>query len=269
MITYLEGRHFPEIDGKIVIVVAKFNKTITDRLLEGALDVLKKAGVSDSNIIVVRVPGAFEIPMTANRTAQLSDTLAVICLGAVIKGETTHDQHINRALSCELMSIGCKTGVPVIFGVLTCNTVEQALARSAQTDESDRDKSVQPHTGNKGADAAEAALEMIHLLAQIPDPGPDLSDMANMFMHTLLAGKEHQEEDIFDSNFDYDDDDDDDDEEEDEEEFGCGARGCSCHLHSELPPKPRKTKKAVKKSTKKAVKKAAKKSAKKSVKKKR
>lgn len=154
--------------GKIAIIVAKFNASITEKLLEGALAKFREQGVSDDQISVVRVPGAFEIPTIAQRFALDEDYAAVVCLGCVIKGETSHDEHINRAVSTELAHIGAEYGIPVIFGILTCNTVEQALARSGQLEVS-KDKAVDVQPGNKGAEAAEAALEMIDLLGKLPE----------------------------------------------------------------------------------------------------
>jgi|GEM_PF-134792 len=253
MTTYIEGRPTPDIEGKIVIVVAKFNHSVTDRLLEGALSVFKKAGIDDSDIIVCRVPGAFEIPIVAKRVAELDDTLAVVCLGAVIKGETSHDQHINRAVSGELMKIGCATGVPVIFGVLTCDTAEQAVARSGKIDAL-KDKVMKSHTGNKGADAAEAALEMIHLLAQIPDAGPDVDDVVGMLSQAFLRGMAgHNPPDLFDSPFDFDDDDDEDGEDDDEDDYEEEYLFYDDFQRKSRAPAPRR-----KKTAKKAAKKSAK-----------
>jgi len=155
-------------EGRFAIVVSKFNDSITSRLLDGAVETLSRRGVKDDHVDVFRTPGAFEIPTVAGRLAENGRYAAVICLGAVIRGETTHDQHINRAVSMALAEIGARTGVPVLFGVLTCNTLEQAIARSggeAGTRGKDRPDS---RIGNKGADCAEAALEMVNLLAKMP-----------------------------------------------------------------------------------------------------
>ena len=155
-------------EGRFAIVVARFNESITSRLLEGAVKTLTAHGVPEGAIDVAWVPGAFEIPTVAGRLAGSGRYVAVLCLGAVIRGETTHDQHINRAVSTALAEIGARTGVPVLFGVLTCHTLEQAIARSGgqlSTKGKDRPDS---HTGNKGAECAEAALEMAHLMRQLP-----------------------------------------------------------------------------------------------------
>lgn len=154
--------------GKIAIIVARFNQTITEKLLEGALAKLREHMVSEELISVVRVPGCFEIPTLAERFASDEDYVAVICLGCVVKGETSHDEHINRAVSSQLARIGAEYGLPVIFGVLTCNTIDQALARSGQLEVS-KDKAVDVRPGNKGAEAAEAALEMIDLFGKLPE----------------------------------------------------------------------------------------------------
>ena len=154
--------------GKIAIVVSRFNKSITERLLEGALAKLRENLVSEDQIMVVRVPGAFELPTLAERLAWDDDVAAVICLGCVIKGETPHDEYINAAVSQQLARIGAEYGLPVVFGLLTCNTVEQALARSG-AQEVGKDKSVGEQPGNKGAEAAEVALEMLDLLGKLPE----------------------------------------------------------------------------------------------------
>jgi 6,7-dimethyl-8-ribityllumazine synthase len=141
--------------GKIAIVVARYNESITRKLLEGALATLSEHGVADDNVDVAWVPGAFEIPLIAEQMAKRGRCRAVICLGAVIRGETTHDQHINRAVSMALERIGRATQVPVLFGVLTCDTLEQAIHRSGG------------NVGNKGSECAAAALEMIDLLEKL------------------------------------------------------------------------------------------------------
>ena len=154
--------------GRFAIVVARFNESITSRLLDGAVETLTKHGVLSDDIDVAWVPGAFEIPTAAARLAASGRYLAVLCLGAVIRGETTHDQQINRAVSIALAEIGVRTGVPTMFGVLTCNTLEQAIARSggqAGTRGKDRPDS---RVGNKGSECAEAALEMVSLMAKLP-----------------------------------------------------------------------------------------------------
>jgi 6,7-dimethyl-8-ribityllumazine synthase len=159
--------------GRFAIVVSRFNQSITSRLLEGAVQTLTAHGVGDDRIDVAWTPGAFEIPTVANRLAAGGRYAAVICLGAVIRGETTHDQHINRAVSTALCEIGVHYGLPVLFGILTCNTLEQAIARSApcgagcQPATTGKDQSG-ARIGNKGVDCALAALEMVDLLGKLP-----------------------------------------------------------------------------------------------------
>lgn len=143
--------------GRFAIVVSRYNESVTGRLLDGALQTLREAGVEEESIDVVYSPGAFEIPPIANQLAESGDYLAVICLGAVIRGETTHDEHINRAVSHHLMEIGVRTGVPCLFGVLTCQTLEQALSRAGGA------------KGNKGVEAAKAALHTAAVLRQLTE----------------------------------------------------------------------------------------------------
>jgi 6,7-dimethyl-8-ribityllumazine synthase len=157
-------------EGRFAIVVSRFNESITSRLLDGAVQTLVAHGVADERIDVAWTPGAFEIPTVANRLAASGRYAAVICLGAVIRGETTHDQHINRAVSTTLCEIGVHYGLPVLFGILTCNTLEQAIARSGgQTATTGKDGAT-VKIGNKGVDCALAALEMVDLLARLPNP---------------------------------------------------------------------------------------------------
>lgn len=153
--------------GRFALIVSRFNQSITSRLAEGAVATLKERGVADESIDVFWVPGAFEIPTVAGRLVRAGSHAAILCLGAVIKGETSHDEHINRAVSIRLAELGAVSGVPVLFGVLTCNTLEQAIARSggaAGTRGKDQPGS---RVGNKGAECAEAALEMVDLLNKI------------------------------------------------------------------------------------------------------
>ncbi len=159
-----------EAQGRFAIIVARFNESITSRLADGAVDTLKTQGIADEAIDLFWVPGAFEIPTVASRLVDAGKYDAVLCLGAVIKGETSHDEHINRAVSLALIQLGLETGLPVIYGVLTCNTLDQAIARSggeAGTRGKDQPDS---RIGNKGAECAEAALEMLDLLSKIPTP---------------------------------------------------------------------------------------------------
>lgn len=166
MVTTYEGGT-RDSGGRFAIVVSRYNETITARLLAGALDTLTERGVAEDRIHVAWVPGAFEIPAVAARMAGTNQYDAIICLGAVIRGETTHDQHINRAVSTALQGIATRRGIPVLFGILTCNTMEQALARSggeAGTRGKDQPDS---RLGNKGIEAALAALEMVDLIGKL------------------------------------------------------------------------------------------------------
>jgi 6,7-dimethyl-8-ribityllumazine synthase len=153
--------------GQFAIVISRYNEKITSKLLEGAVATLKAAGVAEEAIDVAWVPGAFEIPLVADKLAGTRRYSAVLCLGAVIRGETSHDQHINRAVSSEIMQAGLRHGIPVLFGVLTCDTVEQAIQRSGghvKNETSVTTKDAKPVVGNKGIECATAALEMVGLL---------------------------------------------------------------------------------------------------------
>lgn len=142
-------------DGRFAIVVSRYNETITAKLLAGAVETLRAAGVADDAIEVAWTPGAFEIPLAAAEMARSGKYAAVLCLGAVIRGDTTHDQHINRAVSMGIMRIGLKYRLPVLFGVLTCDNLEQAIHRAGG------------QHGNKGSQCAEAALRMVGLLQEL------------------------------------------------------------------------------------------------------
>jgi len=145
----------PPADTRFAVVVSRYNDSITSKLLDGVVQTLTAAGVPDENIDVAWVPGAWEIPLAATELACTDRYGAVICLGAVIRGETTHDEHINRQVSLSLGQIAIDAAVPIAFGVLTCNTLEQAIHRAGG------------NVGNKGEEAAQAALEMVNLLANI------------------------------------------------------------------------------------------------------
>lgn len=138
------------------IVVSRYNESITGRLLNGAVEMLKSQGVGDTAIDIAHVPGAWELPIVARRMAASGKYAAVICLGAVIRGETTHDQYINRSVSIALSDIALQNDVPVLFGLLTCQTLEQAIHRAGG------------NVGNKGAECADAAVQMVRLLKNMP-----------------------------------------------------------------------------------------------------
>jgi 6,7-dimethyl-8-ribityllumazine synthase len=138
------------------IVVSKYNEFVTSRLLAGALEVLDKAGAGAQAVEVVRVPGAFEIPLVARRLARSRRFDAIVCLGAVIRGETPHFEYISAEASRGIAQAAWDCDVPVIFGVLTTETAEQALERAGAAER------------NRGAEAARTAIEMANLMKQLP-----------------------------------------------------------------------------------------------------
>ncbi len=143
-------------ENKYAIIAAKFNVEIVDKLLAGAVGALREQGVPDAAVEVLWVPGAFELPLVAKTLASTGDYAAVICLGAVIRGDTDHYDYVCQVAAHGILQAGMETGVPVIFGVLTCDTEEQALERTGGGH------------GNKGADAANAAMEMAKLFREKP-----------------------------------------------------------------------------------------------------
>ena len=145
---------------RIAIVVSRFNDFVTERLLEGATAALGDAGISGDNVVVVRVPGAFEIPMAAQRIAETGKFSAVVCLGCLIKGATPHFEFIASACAHGITAAAAATGVPMSFGVLTTNSAEEALERA------------RPDSSNKGREAAAAALEMANLYLHHGDTRP-------------------------------------------------------------------------------------------------
>ena len=142
---------------RFAVVVSRFNEEITDGLLQGARELFAEASVPDENVTVIRVPGAFEIPMTAQRLGESGEYDAVVCLGCLIKGETMHFEYIAEAASHGIMQAAAATGVPMAFGVLTTLTEEQAAERSRSG------------PGNKGREAAAAALEMAKLFRKLDE----------------------------------------------------------------------------------------------------
>lgn len=143
---------------RFAIVVSRFNDEVTEGLLAAALEVLTAAGVRDDDVTVVHVPGAFEIPLAARRAAESGRFDAVICLGALIKGETMHFEYIAEAATAGIAAAATATRVPMAFGVLTTLTDAQALERAG------------PGPGNKGREAALAAIDMVTVLRQLPAP---------------------------------------------------------------------------------------------------
>lgn len=154
MANYIEG----DLQGrgrKIGIIVARFNSFISEKLLEGALDSLVRSGVADDDIDVARVPGAFEIPLVAQKMAGSGKYDAVICLGVVIRGATPHFDYVAGEVAKGTAQVMLDAGVPVLFGVLTTESIEQAIERAGTK------------AGNKGSDVAVAAIEMINLVDKL------------------------------------------------------------------------------------------------------
>ena len=143
-------------DLKFAIVVARFNEFITSKLLGGALDALKRHETPEENISVAWVPGAFEIPLVAKKLAATKKFDAIICLGCVIRGSTTHYDYVCNEVSKGVATVGLQSGIPTIFGVVTTENIQQAIERSGTK------------AGNKGFDAAISAMEMANLLKNLP-----------------------------------------------------------------------------------------------------
>lgn len=151
----VEGKLISE-EMKIGIVAARFNEMITSKLLSGAMDALKRHGTQEEAIDVAWVPGAFEIPLIASKMAQSGKYDAVICLGAVIRGETSHYDYVCSQVARGIGQVSLQSGLPVLFGVLTTETMEQAIERAGLKG------------GNKGFDSAVSAIEMVNLIRAIP-----------------------------------------------------------------------------------------------------
>jgi len=142
--------------GRFALVAARFNGAVVEQLVAGAIDGLTRHGVADGAIDVAYVPGSFEIPLVAQKLAASGRYAALICLGAVIRGETGHYDHVAGGVTSGIANVALQTGVPVIFGVLTTETLEQAINRAGAK------------SGNKGFEAALAAIEMVNLLRSLP-----------------------------------------------------------------------------------------------------
>jgi 6,7-dimethyl-8-ribityllumazine synthase len=153
--TIYEGSLTPP-PGRFALVAARFNQFVVDRLVQGARDGLRRHGVAEDGIDLIWVPGSLEIPLVAQRAAASKHYAAVICLGAVIRGDTDHYDHVAGGAASGIAQVGLNSGVPVIFGLLTCDTMEQAIDRAGGK------------AGNKGFDAAMTAIEMVNLLKQLP-----------------------------------------------------------------------------------------------------
>ncbi|MHC4983305.1 MAG: 6,7-dimethyl-8-ribityllumazine synthase [Planctomycetota bacterium] len=151
-----QGQLVAPAKARFAIVVSRFNEFVTSKLLSGAMDALKRHGVDEANVDVIWSPGSFEIPVLARKLAAGKRYAAVICLGAVIRGGTEHYRYIASEAAKGVAQVSLATGVPCIFGVLTCETIEQAVERAGAK------------AGNKGAAAAAAAIEMANLLSQLP-----------------------------------------------------------------------------------------------------
>lgn len=150
----LEG-HFTTPPGRFALVAARFNGFIVDQLVAGALDALHRHGVAADQVDLVRVPGSFEIPLVAQQLGRTGKYTAIICLGCVIRGDTDHYDHVAGAATNGIAQAALATGIPVIFGVLTCDTLEQAIHRAGAK------------AGNKGFEAGVTAVEMVNLLTEI------------------------------------------------------------------------------------------------------
>jgi len=150
----VEGKLIAE-NLKFAIVAGRFNEFITSKLIGGALDALKRHGANEDTMELVWVPGAFEIPLIAKKIAEQKQFDAVICLGAVIRGSTPHFDYVSSEVTKGIAHVGLETGVPIVFGVLTTDTIEQAIERAGTK------------AGNKGFDAAMTAIETANLLKQL------------------------------------------------------------------------------------------------------
>ena len=155
MVNKFEGNLYAENNDKFCIIISRFNDFIGTKLLDGAIDTFKRLNVKDENIDVIYVPGAFEIPLSASCAAKTKKYNAIVTLGAVIKGSTDHYEYVCSELSKGIATVSMNEGVPVIFGVLTCDTLEQAIERAGTK------------AGNKGSQSAIAAIETSNLLKKI------------------------------------------------------------------------------------------------------
>ncbi len=155
MANYFEGSLNQCANAKVAIINSRFNSFICDRLQDGALDALKRHGIADDQVAVFKVPGAFEIPLLAKKLADSKKYDGIVCLGAVIRGDTPHFDYVAAEVSKGIASASMESGVPIAFGILTTNTIEQAIERAGSK------------AGNKGWYATVTLLEMIDLLSQV------------------------------------------------------------------------------------------------------
>lgn len=152
MVERLEGKLAVASSHRFALVVSRFNEFFSGKLRDGALDALKRHGASDQQIREVWVPGSFEIPLVAKRLAQTGKYSAVVCLGCVVRGHTPHFEYVAAQAARGIAQSALETGVPIIFGIVTADSLEQAIERAGSK------------AGNRGADAALAAIEMVNLL---------------------------------------------------------------------------------------------------------
>ena len=155
MVNTIEGKLYASENDKFCIVISRFNDFIGKKLLDGAIDTFKRLNVKEENIDVIYTPGAFEIPLMAQYAAKSNKYNAIVALGAIIKGSTSHYDYVCAELSKGIASVSMNTGVPVLFGVLTTDNIEQAIERAGTK------------AGNKGADCAKAAIEMANVIKKI------------------------------------------------------------------------------------------------------
>ena len=155
MVNTFEGKLYANENDKFCIVISRFNDFIGSKLLEGAIDTFKRLNVKEENIDVIWVPGAFEIPLSAKIAAETKKYSAIVTLGAIIKGATSHYDYVCAELSKGIASVSMETKIPVLFGVLTTDTIEQAVERAGTK------------AGNKGAQCAQSAIEMANLFRKI------------------------------------------------------------------------------------------------------
>lgn len=158
---HVEGSLAVPTDARFAIVVSRWNSLVTDRLSAAAAATLRRYGVSDDRIIIAKVPGSYELPIVAEQIAATGAAHAVICLGAVVQGDTDHDKYINSAVGSGLMATAQRHRLPVAFGLLTCNTMDQALDRAGGK------------AGNKGEEAAMAAIETLSVMRQLAESGSE------------------------------------------------------------------------------------------------
>jgi len=155
MVNTFEGKLYANENDRFCIVISRFNDFIGSKLLEGAIDTFKRLNVKEENIDVIWVPGAFEIPLSAKFAAETKKYAAIVTLGAIIRGSTSHYDYVCAELSKGIATVSMSSGVPVLFGVLTTDTIEQAVERAGTK------------AGNKGAQCAQSAIEMANLIKKI------------------------------------------------------------------------------------------------------